>query len=190
MVNAAQNSLNNMGVIREKGDDLPTSPQKLLTQFDDWGISYILHNHKAVFTVEESQEVDAQIAGTHTRNLFLKDKKGKMFLITLPAHMPLDLKKLESVIGSGRLSFGSPERLWTYLGVRPGSVTPFAIINDSGREVMPIWEQSMMAADTINCHPLINSMTVSMNPDGWREFAKRIGRADDVRVMDLVNSTK
>lgn len=181
MVNDTHSSLKYRGI----GDDLPTKPADLLARFSAWGIEHTVFEHQAVFSVEESQEVDAQIAGMHTRNLFLKDKKGTMFLVTLPAHMPLDLKKLESVIGSGRLSFGSSERLWTYLGVRPGSVTPFAIINDGEGLVTPIWEQSMMKADIINCHPLINTMTVSMNPTGWLEFAKRIGRSDDVRVMDL-----
>lgn len=185
MVNDTQSSLKNMSIICENGTDLPVSPAALCQKFDDYGIFYKLHHHKPVFTVEESREVDGQIEGQHTRNMFLKDKKGKMFLLTLRVDFPIDIKKLEAVIGASRLSFGSEARLWDYLGVRSGSVTPFAIINDSEKLVTPIWDQGMMAADILNCHPLLNNMTVSMKPEGWHEFMHQIGRVDDLRVLNL-----
>jgi Ala-tRNA(Pro) deacylase len=179
MVNDTQNWLNFQGM----ECDLPTSPYDLMKLLDQNSIKFTFYHHKPVFTVADSSEVDSQISGTHTRNLFLKDKKDKMFLVTLRHDTPLDLKKLEKIIGSGRLSFGSPERLWTYLGVRPGSVTPFAIINDKDHAVTPIWEAGMMAHDIVNFHPLLNSMTIGLTPNDLRQFATLINR--DVQVLDL-----
>lgn len=180
MVNDTQSALNNLGM----NGEMPTSPEDLLKLMAEYGIKFSLYHHIPVFTVADSHKVDAEIPGVHTRNLFLKDKKGKMYLVTLRHDVPLDLKKLESVIGAGRLSFGSPERLWDYLGVRAGSVTPFAIINDKDRQVTPIWEAGMMMADMVNFHPLLNSMTVGLSPDGLKAFARQIGR-DDVQILNL-----
>lgn len=180
MVNDVQNWLNFQGM----ETDLPTSPYDLMKFLDDHSLKFTFYHHKPVFTVADSSEVDAQIFGAHTRNLFLKDKKDRMYLVTLRYDTPIDLKKLEDVIGSSRLSFGSPDRLWTYLGVRPGSVTPFAIINDKNKDVMPIWEDGMMAHDIVNFHPLLNSMTIGLTPHDLKQFAHALGR-DDVRVLDL-----
>ena len=180
MVNAAENWLNFQGV----ESDLPTSPYDLMKFLNDQQIKFTLYTHRPVFTVVDSHEVDGAIPGTHTRNLFLKDKKDRMYLVTLRHDTPLDLKKLEDVIGSARLSFGPPDRLWTYLGVRPGSVTPLSIINDKQKLVTPIWESAMMAHDIINVHPLYNGMTVGISASGLYEFAKTLGR-DDLRVLDL-----
>mgnify|MGYP001056328562 CR=1 FL=1 len=96
------------------------------------GIEFSYCEHPAVFTVAESEAVDKQIPGTHCRNLFLRDQKKNNFLLVLQNATEVDIKKLPDVIGSARLSFGSADRLWEYLGVRPGSVCPYAIINDTG----------------------------------------------------------
>ncbi len=179
MVKDAQNWLNFQGM----ECDLLTSPYDLMKFLDQNDIKFTFYHHKPVFTVADSSEVDSQILGAHTRNLFLKDKKDKMFLVTLRYDTPLDLKKLEKIICAGRLSFGSPERLWTYLGVRPGSVTPFAIINDKENMVTPIWEAGMMAHDIVNFHPLLNSMTIGLTPNDLRRFTTLINR--QVQELDL-----
>jgi Ala-tRNA(Pro) deacylase len=140
------------------------SPEAFLELLRVEAVPHHLHHHKAVFSVGEADEVDAAISGLHTRNLFLKDKKGKMFLVTLDAHMKMDMSKLAPLIGAGRLSFASAERLWQYLGVTPGSVTPFAILNDTQRAVTLILEENMMKAERVNFHPLINTMTVGLSP--------------------------
>ncbi|HPJ81829.1 MAG: prolyl-tRNA synthetase associated domain-containing protein [Alphaproteobacteria bacterium] len=136
----------------------------MLESLQKWGIQFEHYRHIPVFTVESANEVSHQIPGLHTRNLFLKDKKGKMYLVTLRHDTPVDLKKLSTLLGAGRFSFGSPERLWTNLGVRPGSVTPLSILNDAQKQVQLILEEAMMQGDAINFHPLLNDQTVSMAP--------------------------
>lgn len=129
------------------------------------GIDFTLHHHVPVFTVAEAQAVSGSIPGAHCRNLFLRDKRENMYLLTLRDHTPVDLKKLAVALGvSGRLSFGSPERLWTYLGVKPGAVTPLAILNDRNSQVKLLLEAEMLEEPLVNFHPLDNSMTVGMTP--------------------------
>ena len=149
---------------------LPTSSGDLLTFFDRNDIPYELYEHKPVFTVEESQALKQTIPGTDCRNLFLRDKKKQMYLVVAANETQLDLKKLESLIESKRLSFGSEERLWQYLGVRPGSVCPFSIINDRGSEVSLILDQHMMQSPLVNFHPMENHMSISLTPDDLIKF--------------------
>lgn len=147
---------------------MQTSPrfyaQNLLDFMTNSGVLYELHTHPAIFTVEEACQIDLHIPGTHTRNLFLRDHRETMFLVTLRHNTRIDLKKLSALLGAGRLSFGSPNRLWTYLGVKPGSVTPLSILNDTDKKVKLILEQDMMDAERINFHPLDNTMTIGMAP--------------------------
>lgn len=164
-------------------EPLPTAPETLLERLDTLDVSYELTHHKAVYTVEESREVDAQIPGVHCRNLFLRDKKKKMYLVVLPVDCGVDMKKLQPVIGSDRLSFGSSDRLWTYLGVRPGSVCPFSIINDTDNAVQVILEESMMQAERVNYHPLLNTMTVSLSPEGLLTFLRDCDH--EPKILDL-----
>ena len=163
--------------------DMPTSPQALMERLEGLGIPFTLYEHPAVFTVEESQKIDGLIPGCHTRNMFLKDKKGNMALVTLRHDTRVDLNKLAPLIGLGRVSFGSPERLWTHLGVRPGSVTPFAIVNDVGREVTLVLEEGVMREKIVNYHPLINTMTIGLTPDKLLEFFTKINVVP--RIIDL-----
>lgn len=159
------------------------TPTTLLKALGASGIPHNLHEHEAVFTVAEAATASTAILGTHTRNLFLKDKKERMFLVTLLHDTPVDLKKLADLLGVGRLSFGSPDRLWTYLGVTPGSVTPFAILNDRGGRVTLILEEAMMREDLMTAHPLINTMTVSMSPQGLVTMLKNY--AITPRIINL-----
>lgn len=171
--------------MQKQTDDtpLPTSPETVIELFDQLGIPYDLSHHKAVFTVAESEDVDAEIPGTHCRNMFLRDKKKKMFLLSLANETEVDMKKLPDVIGSGRLSFGSPDRLWENLGVRPGSVCPYSVINNTDKNVPLILDAWMMEQERVNFHPLINTMTIGTSPDAIIKFVEHLGHP--YHILDL-----
>lgn len=155
--------------------DLPTSPQHLMQQMSQWNIPFTLHEHEAVFTVEEASKLEGSIPGLHTRNLFLRTKKKQNFLVTLSDSTPVDLKKLSEKLETGRFSFGSADRLMEYVGVIPGAVTPLALINDTKLQVQPVWEAAMMDSALAGYHPLVNTMTVTMNPAYLHDFASHTG---------------
>lgn len=148
----------------------PITPDQLLASLNAQNIDFELHRHRAVFSVAESEDLDAAIPGAHTRNLFVRDKRENMFLITLLSDTKIDLSKLADLIGAGRLSFGSPDRLMKYLGVTPGSVTPFSIMNDRDHKVTLVLDAEMMTKDIVNYHPLINTMTVGLSPASLMKF--------------------
>lgn len=154
---------------------MPTSPEQLLAVLDGLGIEYSFHQHRAVFTVAESDEVDAQIPGTHCRNLFLRDDKKNNFLVVLQNATQVDVKKLPALIESKKLSFGSADRLWDLLGVRPGSVCPYSIINDKGNQVKICLDKSMMETDIVNYHPLLNTMTIGVKSADLIRFIENCG---------------
>ncbi len=159
------------------------TPAELLARLAGLGIAATTLEHRAVFTAEELTAEVGHLPGVHVKNLFLCDAKKKMWLVTAPAERRIDLKKLAGVIGAARLSFGSAERLQRTLGVTPGSVTPFAVINDPGREVQLILDAAMMEAPVINAHPLLNTMTTSLTPAELRRFVEACGHQP--RVADL-----
>lgn len=169
--------------ITNEGDDLPTTPQALLDSFEALDIAYKLHHHQAVFTVAESEKLDADIPGTHCRNLFLRDKKKNNYLLVLQNTTDVDMKKLPDILGAGRLSFGSSDRLWEFLGVRPGSVCPFAITNDKDNQVKILLDKSMMETEIVNYHPLLNTMTVSLKPADLVKFIESTGH--EAHIVDL-----
>ena len=165
-------------------ENWPLTPDDLMAQMTAQNIAFTLYHHEAVFTVEESDKIDTKIPGTHCRNLFLRDKKKNNYLISLANETTVDIKKLGAVIGAqGRLSFGSADRLWEYLGVRPGSVCPFAILNDQKGDVRLILDHDMMQTARVNFHPLLNTMTVGLAPDDLLGFLKNEGRAP--QILDL-----
>jgi Ala-tRNA(Pro) deacylase len=129
-------------------------------------IAYTVTEHEAVFTVEQSQRVDRDLPGSHTKNLFLKDASGQFWLVTVPAQARVDLKALPSFIGRKRVSFGKAEDMERLLGVTPGSVTPLAAINDVGGDVRIVLEQSLASAEQINVHPLRNTATMTLASAG------------------------
>lgn len=129
------------------------------------GIAYEVYEHPAVFTVAESSLHNDAIPGAHTKNLFLKDKAGAYFLVTVPADARVDLKALPANIGCGRVSFGKAEDMERLLGITPGSVTALAVMNDSAGDVQFVLDASLMEAEIINCHPLRNSATLGLAPD-------------------------
>jgi Ala-tRNA(Pro) deacylase len=146
-------------------------------------IAYELHEHVAVFTVEEAELACAQYRGAHIKNLFLRNKKGRMWVVTCMAERQLDLRALGVELGGGRLSFASPERMARTLGVIPGAVTPLGVVNDVGGEVSLVLDQGIFQFDVVNVHPLVNTMTVAMAPSEVVRFAEHCGHSP--RVVDL-----
>ena len=161
----------------------PTTPEDLLARLDELGIETTTHEHPPVFTVEESQSLRGSLPGGHCKSLFLKDKKDQLYLVVALEDTELDLKRLHKVLGSGRLSFGKPDVLWQVLGVRPGSVTPFGLINDTGRRMDVVLDAAMMEHGLLNYHPLVNSMTTAIAAPDLVRFIRACGH--EPRILDL-----
>lgn len=149
------------------------------------GIAQTTHDHPAVFRVEEGLELKAAMPGAHTKNLFLKDKKGRLWLISARQDTVIDLKTAPKMIGSDRLSFGNETLMWETLGVRPGSVTALGLINDLDRRVTFVLDRRLWEADIVNFHPLTNTATTALTQAEFR----RVLAGMDVRpkVVDFSN---
>lgn len=149
-----------------------TSPEALLARLDAQNIPYTLYHHEAVFTSAQAASVKNAVPGMQIKNLFIRDKKERMALVVVPHDINLDLKTLAPAIGMDRISFGSPERLWTHLGVRPGSVCPFAAMNDTEGRVEVIMHAQAASAPVISVHPMLNTMSLAIaGPDVVRFLA-------------------
>jgi Ala-tRNA(Pro) deacylase len=144
--------------------------QELLDALDQIGVIWTLHEHPPVFTVDESAQLHRDIAGMHTKNLFLKDAGGQFWLVTAPHDARVDLKALPAVIGSKKLSFGKAEDMEPRLGVTPGSVTPLAAFNDVGSSVKVVIDVRLAAAGCVNVHPLRNSATLGLSGQNLIDF--------------------
>jgi Ala-tRNA(Pro) deacylase len=162
---------------------MPATPDDLFCFLDRLGIGHPTVSHPPLFTVEQSQSLRGQIAGGHSKNLFLKDKSGRLFLLVLLEDARIDLKWLPRLIGAGRLSFGSAGLLREVLGVEPGSVTPFALINDKERRVTPVLDETMMAHEVLNYHPLVNTMTTSIRAADLLKFVCATGHSPLIRAV-------
>ena len=147
------------------------SPQQLFDRLAELDIDHKTVEHEAVFTVDQAKQHRGVLPGHHIKNLFLRNKKEEMWLVVAIEDRAIDLKRLGEVLGAGRLSFGSPERLRKYLGVEPGSVTPFSVINDTDRKVRLVLDRGLGDGGPINAHPLTNTMTSAIVlPDLLRFF--------------------
>src|SRR5579872_872387 len=146
---------------------MPATPAELFAFLDRLGVSHTSVSHPALFTVEQSRALRGKVPGAHTKNLFLKDKRGALFLVVTLEDAEIELKSLHRRLGAtGRFSFGSAEAMRELLGVEPGSVTPFAVINDVERKVAVVLDRAMLAHDVLNYHPLTNTMTTTIGRDG------------------------
>ena len=155
---------------------MPVTPEKLFAALDVLGIEHRTVKHPAVFTVEQSASLRGQIPGGHTKNLFLRDKKHALYLVVALEDAKIDLKGLHRHLGAiGRFSFGSSDLLREVLGVEPGAVTPFGVINDAQARVTVVLDAAMMEHETLNYHPLINTMTTSISRDGLVKFLESTG---------------
>lgn len=155
---------------------------ELLAFLDSLGLETKTTDHRPVFTVAESEDVHAMIPGAHTRNLFLKDKKGRIFLVVVLHDATVDLKQIHTLIGGqGRVSFGNADQLMECLGVIPGSVTPFGLYNDrEAQRVTPIFDAAMMQHEVLNFHPLSNDATTTISREGLLTFARACGHEPQV----------
>jgi Ala-tRNA(Pro) deacylase len=175
----------------------PATPAELLAMLADLDIPYREHRHDAVFTVEEAKQLRGVLSGAHCKSLFVRDKKGASFLVVCLEDRRLDMKALAGLLGAKRLSFASPDRLRARLGVEPGSVTPFAVINDRPpangggdqpfEKIPVVLDSAMMRADLVNYHPLINTATVALTPADLLRFFDATGHRPV--VADLTAAT-
>jgi Ala-tRNA(Pro) deacylase len=147
----------------------------LMALLADLGVETRTHEHPAVFRVGEGEEIKAAIPGAHTKNLFLKDAKGQLWLISAADRTVIDLKRLHTVIGSARLSFGNADLMAETLGVTPGSVTAFGLVNDTGRRVRFVLDRVLAEAPRVNFHPLTNTATTGVDQAGFRRFLAALG---------------
>jgi Ala-tRNA(Pro) deacylase len=154
---------------------MPKGPADLFAFLDRHGIAHSTLEHAPVFRVDEGHEIKAALPGGHTKNLFLKDAKDRLWLVSALGEARVDLKALPKVIGAGRLSFGSAELMTRTLGVAPGSVTAFGLINDIERRVSFVLDAALPATDPVNFHPLTNAATTAVSRDGLLAFLAALG---------------
>ena len=162
---------------------MPATPDDLFAFLDKRGIAHPTITHPPVFTVEEAKRLRGAIIGGHTKNLFLKDKRGAVFLVTALEHAVIDLKTLHHRLGAARFSFGPADLLRELMGVEPGAVTPFGVINDPGARVTVVLDAAMMAHDPLNFHPLVNTMTTSIRRDDLVAFLRATGHEPRVLAV-------
>ena len=168
---------------------MPLTSHQLHDYLKNLDIEVKTVQHPPLFTVADSQSLRGEIAGGHTKNLFLKDKKDNFFLVTVDENAVVDLKSIHQVIGAaGRVSFGKPEKLMEYLGVVPGGVTVFGAVNDTGHKVKIILDASLMENDIINGHPLTNEATTSIKHDDLIRFLAATGH--EPRILAVSEDAK
>ena len=166
---------------------MPATPEDLFAFLTELGIEHSTVEHPPLFTVEESRQLRGEIPGGHTKNLFLKDKKDRVFLVVALESAEIDLKRIHTLIGAGgRVSFGKPDLLMELLGVVPGSVTPFGLINDTEKRVAVIFDAAMMECEVLNYHPLINTKTTAIRSDDLIKFAEACGH--EPRILAVSSS--
>jgi Ala-tRNA(Pro) deacylase len=165
---------------------MPATPADLFAYLDRLGIAHSTVSHPALFTVEESQGLRGQIPGGHTKNLFLKDKKGALFLVVTLEDARIALNQLHRQLGAaGRFSFASADAMRAILGVEPGSVTPFSALNDTQGLVAVVLDAAMLEHDVLNYHPLTNTMTTTIARDGLLEFLRATGHEPRIAPVSL-----
>ncbi len=159
---------------------MPATREELYARLRELGIETKSWDHDPVFTVDEAKALRGEIPGGHCKNLFLKDKKGQLWLVVTLEEAQVDLKSLPAKIGAARLSFGKPDLLLEVLGIEPGSVTPFAVINDTSQRVNVILDEKMMAEEVLNFHPLKNDATTTIRSQDLHAFIEACGHAPKI----------
>lgn len=151
------------------------TPEELLARLDQMGLAQRTLWHEPVFRVDEGQHIKDELPGGHTKNLFLKDGKDQLWLISALGETAIDLKRLPAVIGSGRLSFGSAALMQEVLGITPGSVTALALVNDTAHRLRFVLDAALARADPVNFHPMTNTATTALSQAGFRAFLASVG---------------
>ena len=159
----------------EDPDNRPATRADLFARFAELGIETTTVEHEPLHTVAESQAARDNIPGGHCKNLFLKDKKGALFLVVVLEDLDVPIQKLAKHIGAARLSFGRAELMQDVLGIEPGSVTPFALMNDRARRLTVVLDRHMLEQDVLNYHPLRNDATTSLKTPDLLRFIEACG---------------
>ena len=162
---------------------MPATRQDLFARLDGLSIAHRTTDHAPIFTVEEGRDIKASMPGGHTKNLFLKDKTGRLFLICALGDTQIKINKLHPHLGCKRLSFGKPELLLEHLGVTPGSVTLFSVINDTAGAVTLVIDKALIDHKIVNFHPLLNDATTAISSADMIRFAKDTGH--DPVIVDF-----
>jgi Ala-tRNA(Pro) deacylase len=163
---------------------MPASPEDLLAYLTSLGVETKTIDHPPLFTVDDSRTLRGDIPGGHTKNLFVKDKKGRVFLLVLGEETLIDLKRVHEKIGAqGRVSFGSAELLEEVWGVKPGAVTPFGAINDPQGRVTVVLDEAMMRHERLNFHPLVNTRTTGLNSADLVKFLRATGHEPSIAAL-------
>ena len=158
--------------------------RKVLEGLDALGIAYVRHEHPPVATVEEAEKHWGALKGTHCKNLFLRNYKGnRHYLVIAPVTRGIDLKRLNAQLGEDRLSFASPERLGRWLGLEPGSVSPFGLVNDETRHVRVVCDWALKSSAALGFHPNVNTATLEISLADFERFLA--ARGNDVRWLEL-----
>ena len=151
------------------------TPEQLLAYLDELGISHRTIDHPPVFTVDQAKRLRGSLPGGNCKSLFLRNKKGRMWLVVVPEDHRVDLATLAESLGSSRLSFASPQRLMAHLGVIPGAVTPLAVVNDVDDEVQVAVAASLLQKEWLNFHPLVNDRTTTLDSADFVRFLEATG---------------
>jgi Ala-tRNA(Pro) deacylase len=159
-----------------------TTPAQLFAFFDSLGIKHSTTEHPPLFTVEDGRNWHDKIPGLHCKNLFIKDKKGGIWLVVMPGDKRADLNRLEKQLGAPRFSFGKPELLLEVLGITPGSVTPFALMNDTQKRVTVVLDSEILQSEHVNFHPLHNTASTTIKSRDLVKFVQAFGY--DPRVLE------
>jgi Ala-tRNA(Pro) deacylase len=167
-------------------DDNPRSEVDLYALFDAHGISYEHHVHPPLHTVEESKALRGDIRGAHVKNMFLKDKKGQFWLVTCLEHRNIRIRDLEKKLSTSKASFGKPEALWEMMGIRPGAVSPFGLINDPDHAIRVVLDKQMLEIDPISAHPLHNEATTTISATDFRRFFEITGHTPEIVDFDAL----
>jgi Ala-tRNA(Pro) deacylase len=164
-------------------DSLPTSPEAVMAVLENLDISFSTHHHPPLRTVEDSKQFRDGMDGAHIKNLYMRDRKKKNFLVVADEDRAIDMKTLNGRIGCDRLSFGSADRLFEMLGVRPGAVSPLTLINDPDQRVRLVIDAKILRSGMIYVHPLVNDMTLGITADGLQRFFQHCGH--DPLMLDF-----
>ncbi|MEQ9123884.1 MAG: YbaK/EbsC family protein [Alphaproteobacteria bacterium] len=154
---------------------MPATPDDLFRKLDEIGVAHATVRHPPLRTVEESRAMRGTLPGGHAKNLFLKNKKDRLYLLVAEEDARVELKPFAKAVGAGNLSFGKPDLLMATLGVVPGAVTPFALLNAPPGAVSVYFDRRLLDADPLNFHPLDNSMTTTVSRDGLLAFLAALG---------------
>ena len=162
-------------------DSLPTPPERLMATLTSMDISFTTHTHPPLRTVEDAKAFRGDLRGAHIKNLYLRDRKKQNFLLVVEEDKAIDLKAMPGLIGSDRLSFGSADRLFEMLGVRPGAVSPFTLINDPDHKVRLVLDANLVDQSCLFAHPLVNDMTLGISGADLMRFFTHTGH--DPRLL-------